>query len=80
VRTQVSYLYKLLNLRVVSGTSAAVQYSTSAAINAACSQLAQSINFDRVVNVLVELGATTILEIGHQARQSRILCISLTHG
>ncbi len=63
MRTQVSYLYKLLNLRVVSGTSAAVQYSTSAAINAACSQLAQTINFDRVVNVLVELGATTILEI-----------------
>lgn len=49
---------------MVSGTSAAVQYSTCAEINAACSQLAQTINFDGVVNALVELGATTILEIG----------------
>lgn len=56
--------HKLLNLRVVSGTNAAVQYSTRAAINAACNQLAQTINFDWVVNALVELGATTILEIG----------------
>ncbi|TXI93756.1 MAG: acyltransferase domain-containing protein [Neisseriales bacterium] len=59
-----NYSHKLLNLRVVSGTNAAVQYSTSAAINAACNQLAQTINFDRLVNVLVELGATTVLEIG----------------
>lgn len=59
-----NYSHKLLNLRVVSGTNAAVQYSASDAISAACSQLAQTINFDRVVNVIVELGATTILEIG----------------
>ena len=53
-----------LSQRLITGVSASVCYSADAFIPDLARQLYSTIKFDQVIQVLYELGATTILEIG----------------
>jgi len=53
-----------LQTRIVSSIDASVQYYIEPALDNAAKQLSSMVNFEQLMQVLFELGATTILEIG----------------
>lgn len=53
-----------LEIKIVSGIDASVQYNSSTAYANLSKQISQTINFDKVIHVLYELGSDIILEIG----------------
>lgn len=72
-----SYLLKysksILQNRIVSGVNANVQYKLQDALGLLACQISHTINFEMVVQVLFELGADVILEIGPGNALSKII-------
>ncbi|MBY0545512.1 MAG: hypothetical protein K2Q14_08220, partial [Gammaproteobacteria bacterium] len=62
-----------LNYRIVSGINANVQYDAPSALHDLARQTCQMIQFDRVISVLTELGASIILEVGPGKALSHII-------
>lgn len=62
-----------LEYKIVSGIDASVQYNSFNAYTNLSKQMSQTINFDKVIHVLYELGSDVILEIGPGHALSNII-------
>jgi [acyl-carrier-protein] S-malonyltransferase len=62
-----------LEFKIVSGIDASVQYSMLTTVDNLSKQISQTINFDKVIQVLYELGSDVILEIGPGKALSNII-------